>query len=240
MEEKKTNSSGKVAFITAIICIVLCIPLGILIGVQFIGKDPQVDGNKTPVVNNNTTDESDTNNETSTDEDAEVIAQEIDCGTDCIKYTDFVDDKTNVMHFANQTDSIQVYVKNETGNVENTSLKLVYNNKTLVEKTIMYTDEVQISKLGNYYVIKYNKAMYQCSNENALLIDSTGKVIDLLNDKVPKVTFANESISPSVTSSEFAISNFTIPFEGVNLVCLLPVVQSLVPLRFRVVYPIFL
>ena len=201
---KEESSKSKIIFITAIICVVLCIPIGMVIGMQFINKDASIDENKTPAVDNNTTTDNENNttndNVNNTDEENKNhIVEEIDCGTDCIKYTDLVDNKINVMHFVNQTDSIQVYVRNEIGKEDSTTFKVVYNNKRAIEKTIMYTSEVQISKLGKYHVVKYNNAMSQCDQDVLLVFDENGVVADFVEAKVPKETFGNDSISPNIS-----------------------------------------
>ena len=51
--EKETNKS-KIIFITALVCIVLCIPIGVLLGRTLLGKD---ESNKTNnnIVNNDIT-----------------------------------------------------------------------------------------------------------------------------------------------------------------------------------------
>ncbi len=49
MENEKKANNGKIIFITAIICIVLCIPIGIILGKTLLGKN---DKTNTNVINN--------------------------------------------------------------------------------------------------------------------------------------------------------------------------------------------
>ena len=177
MENEKKANNGKIIFITAIICIVLCIPIGIILGKTLLGKNDKTNTNE---INN-------ANNTQNIDSDEKILINgEYYFRSEVVSDINEIDDKLNGFSF-DDLNNVDVYGDD---GWNNDSQKL---NRYDLLLRMSISDENYLYNLIKFVLLKMNVAKGQLNKKYMNFNISISELINILN-RYSKITISKNDL----------------------------------------------